>query len=754
MNKLLRLLTLGELTGFVSGGLIVALLPWAGLLVEQPIWLLVAIVCLSAATGFVVAAVASTQGFSSSVALRRGVIGAAVSSIVAASLFALMARMLPGLLTLFRALLAGWLSVMPAMLAGMIAACFGVVLGRRASDVPAESGSTQPLQWGLRSVVGLVAVMGALAPVRLSVPKPSAPVVVLPQRSKPEPAPWTYVPPSGLESAHALQWRIKDQRSVSDVLSSTVVLSKDDRWLGYVSSRNNTLVLMDLNHPSDSRRIPLPHGFDGITFAPDGKRVLLVSEGDPMEMGVADLSTGQYVSLPQLHPRSMRNGKVAWWSEHEVFMQMGQRGDWLLNLETLAMERAETTDRWKSLGVEQRSKLAPELSALPATNRWAWEPRQIAFTVELPEDVRTSDWEVKGGLCLCLQHPQYDARITFRAIGLDTDDRLLATRDSSKIIRVHRGTATVFYFTIEPCPPLQWKIDSPQLPSVGPDDERIKTALRDGTLAAFVYSPVINPLNNKVVGPVRSVVQGVVSVREWKDQSMTVYATELSGGFNHAVIADLHIKSGGRVERVKLDLPHHWWAELTGAVPGCDNVALIPSREDKTKQFSEARSKEKLEIQAREEAARKQREAEAPKVEPKPAQATPPTNVSQPVDDPIRQFVLNHHRKSEQGDSRALAADYADRVDYFSDGVVTSSHILRDEVQYHESHRVLEEKVQGEIRVNRLSATSFTATYLLYTKSLDLQKGVTKEGLFEENLIIVQTPAGLRIARQRAEKKP
>lgn len=187
MNKLLRLLALGELTGFVSGGLIVALLPWAGVLVEQPVWLLVAIVCLSAATGFVVAAVASTQRFSSSVAVRRGVTGAAVSSIVAASLFALMARLLPGLLTLFRALLAGWLSVMPAMLAGMIAACFGVVLGRRASDVPAESGSTQPLQWGLRSVVGLVAVMGALAPVRLSVPKPPAPVVVVPQRSKPEP---------------------------------------------------------------------------------------------------------------------------------------------------------------------------------------------------------------------------------------------------------------------------------------------------------------------------------------------------------------------------------------------------------------------------------------------------------------------------------------------------------------------------------------------------------------------------------------
>ncbi len=85
----------------------------------------------------------------------------------------------------------------------------------------------------------------------------------------------------------------------------------------------------------------------------------------------------------------------------------------------------------------------------------------------------------------------------------------------------------------------------------------------------------------------------------------------------------------------------------------------------------------------------KQREAEAPTVEPKPAQVTPTTNVSQPVDNPIRQFILNHHRKSEQGDATAMAADYADRVDYFSDGVVTSSHILRDEVQYHQSHRVL-----------------------------------------------------------------
>lgn len=731
--------------------------PMLHLMIAEPPWLLLVIAVLATLTGLAVSGLASRAGVDSSSSVRLGIRGSAIAAIAAGCVFALMARSLPGTIPVSRALLGGLLSIMPASLCGTVAAGVATRLfAQRTSSIASSATnsrlSTQVFIWGLRALIGSLTVAAILLPPgEFPKPKPSpvidaVPVIVAPP-------PFAYAIPSEMATAHALQWNFRTSQDVAGVRAGTVILSQDDRWLGYVSSRDTSLHALQLNSPTLRRSATLPHEVDRLSFSPNAESVFVAAHLGQTEIGVADLLSGRYIALPKPRNRAMPDGKLSWWKDNEVLI-VGQNGNrWILNLDTLEVDDADSVESWNATEPAHRSSFSGLAGSLRDSPRWAWERVMVPKSVALPEELGSTDWQIGGARRLAIQHPERDARRVFDMISVEDQDELRSTRDGSKVIRIRGDTASILYFDIGKAPPFKWTITMPHSPTEGPDAARIETALKDGTLCAFVYGRVTNPLNNKLVGPDRDDILGSVNVLEWKDKMITVYVSGYDRPLDvGCIVADLHIHSDQRHELLKLNTPHRWWAELSTAVPDSDKITAIPSRADKLKQFAAVRDAERQAAKDKDAAEGKARESEAARQQQVRLEAGRKASQPESTGDPVKDFIIAHHRKSQRGDAEGMAADYADRVDYFTDGLVDVQHILKDELQYHSTHRVEEEFVQGDIRVTRLK-NGFTATYLIKTTSFDLQKNTLKEGVFEENLIIIESPTGLKIARQRVEKK-
>jgi len=733
-------------------------------MIDEPARLLLALAVFAAVAGFTVAGLHSHAGMDSFKSVRCGVRGAAVTAIVSASAFGVMARTVPGQFALFRALLAGILSVMPGMLCGTLAAGLGAILFSRPLPVEKPSphgpdGLPESVVWGLRGLIATLVVLAvSLPPGEFPAAKLKPAIEEKPVQVIPQPPSFSYAASPAITTAHAMQWNLSTTHNLEGVKANTVTLSQDDRWLGYVSDHDAILRAVDLSSHSE-RHASLPHSIDRLAFSPDAERVFVATSREELQMGVVDLKTSRYISLPKPRNRAMPEGQLFWWQEKEVLI-LGNGGRWILNLDTLDVDAADEVASWKSADEARRSLITSQAAGgLRESPRWAWQSVLVPKSTELPEERGVSDWLIQGAMRLSIRHPERDVRRVFDLIAVEKRDRLLSTRDGSKVIQVRGDSARVFYFDITKSPSLKWTIPMPHPATEGPDSSRIETALKDGTLCAYVYGRVVNPLNQQLVGPDRRDVRGTLTVLDWDEKTMTVYLSETLGTVQVGdIVADLHIRNGDRRELVKLKTPHRWWAKLNQFVPESDEIEAIPTTAEKAKQFATVRDAERAATQAKDEADRKAREAEEARVRQerdaamKRAEATNSTQPSN-AGDPVKDFILAHHRKSEIGDARGIAADYAERVDYFTDGFVDPAYILRDETQYHATHRVEEESVQGDIRLTRLK-NGYTATYTIKTRSLDLQKSTLKEGLFEENLIIIQSPTGLKIARQRAEKKP
>lgn len=759
--KLWRLTLSSELIGLIAGVLIFTTRPFQGLMINTPAWLLLAIVLLGSLASFAVALGCTLQSAEPNSAVRKGIAGAGIAAVVAASVFALMARSTPGVTSTIHALLGGGLSILPAMFGGLFSAIAVVMLlaGRPLSgdsSPPKSEFSEVMLVWLLRVVVGMIVVAAFIVPITPIAPVPTASNN---KPTAPKQVPFIYKVPPEMSSAHALQWRLADRRTISGTISDVLALSHDDRWLAYVPLREQVLQVIDLHSSLNSRRATLKEPISRMCFSPDSDRVFVVSKNDPTVIAVVDLKTDQFIRLPKPKKRAMPDGEILWWRDKEILIVPKGSERFMLNLNTLEIDNAKFVASWRDTDSVLREKTLRELSnGSRDSSRWAWQFSPWFDSAELPEVEGVPYWPIKSSNHLAIMHPEHNSRLVFRSISVESGDRFLMSKDGSKVLRSRGNQIDVMYFDIAESSHLKWEFPMPHPLKECPKAASVEAALKEGTLCALIYAPMINPLTQQVVGPDREVVRGMVHMSYWLDKVATVYlAARYDNIAPGDIISDLSIWNEDKRELLSLNTTHRWWTRLPEPMLGSDKITSIPTLEDRRKQRAYYQESVRKAASDQLEADRRAKAAEVGVVS---EQRTPGMRVLPSIslvpnrDNPVKDFIIAHHNKAKNSDVEGLVEDYAERVDYFTQGLVDQKFIMQAELKHHTNHVIEEESIVGDIWVKKLLGNSgYKATYLLKNRTLDLRDNRRTESLHEINLLIIEAPAGLKIARQQATRQ-
>lgn len=776
MKPLLPLLRCHEALGLAVGLLMLAALPWSVVMVMEPAWLLLVLFVLACVAGFAGGGVFAQHSHDPPAALRFGAWTAFLSALVAASIFALSARLMESWVFVFKAGVAGLLSLLPVTFYGMV--CSGIAsLTLARQDTQTHSASVSPLPsrvvWCLRAVIALLVLLAVVLPpasprriITPAIPPPQQRQATVPRPS------FVFNPPQGIESAEAMQWRFLKQREIADADASILALSRDDRLVACLSREQHAVHVIDLR--SDAVwRVGLPGKVEQFSFDPAGERLLVLCQRESERFfGVADIRSGRLTMLPKPRKGMVPAGTLLWWKDTKVLVVQNDE-HLMLNLDTLEIDDASQDEEWKALDPLIQQKATREtVPALMERLRWKWEVRPLIRRTELPEIAGQSRWPVTVERCLAISHPEMDCMNLFPSLAVQEDGRLCSTRDGSVVLHAIGGVLHLFYFDLEAVPDLVWKISMPHAPEDGEHAKEVTRALESGQLAALVYRPLLNPLNQQVVGPVRDDVMAVLRFKEWKGKEAIVYLWQRGSSLKEGdIIADVcSLSDDQEGELLTLNTPHRWWARL----PAVNGGSLTPPKtSSRHEQVSSAQKRERDDATAqaaREAAERRKREEEvaatarmaaekaaALEAERKAAaeKAMQRDEITPKLKDMIVRFVSGHHQKSLDGDVKGMVADYADKVDYFKNGVVDRAWILRDEVDYHNSHVVLGERIIGDVMVKHAADSSgYEAIYDLRVQAQNITTRKLIDAAFSVRMVINLTPEGMRIILQHSEKKP
>ncbi len=759
-----------EAVGLLIGGCMLFAWPVLATLVDSPAWLLGAVVFLACVAGFIVGGTSANGGKVPPLAVRAGAWSAALTGLVAASVFALAARSIPNPYLVLRAMLGGALSVLPGMFYGMFAAGVAAVVFAAAPSIKRVDESPElslrlPVAWALRVVIALLVALGALLPLTPKPPpvivsaKPQAVAPVAPK--PPPPPPFTYKVPTEMASAQASQWRIASSWVLRGLDSRVVALSKDGRWFASAAADGRSVKIFDLHAPESFRQVYVPHAVDRLSFNPATDRLFLTSGGPSAELGIIDVEASRFTSLPKPKGGLMPFGSVLWWKDKEILIAArGERS--ILNLDDLEIDAAEDVPSWKETSQEIRDNVVRDIDGgFRDTIRWAWKAKDYLESTELPARGGGNILTVNRKTVVGMAHPDNDTCTLFGGLPTSSVNRILSSGDGSKVLMLTGDVANICYFEIGEAPPLAWSVDMPCAPADCPDGSAVEKALKSGSLAALIYAPMTNPLNKAVVGPQRNVVKAQVRFQEWKERKARVYISRsFAPVATGDVVGDACSWSEERPELLSLRKPHAWWAILHEPEAGSDDVGKIPTLAARMKQAEDFHKGEEAERKARvahdEEVAAEQRKLLALKQAEAAPPAAMPVQVPQPADprfERVRAFVKAHHQKSVNGDVAGMVNDYAVRVDYFDKGLVDPNWIFQDEMRYHSSHTVIEETVVDPIRMTKLN-NGYTASYVLKTRTRENASQRFAEMTFDVSLILVEPFGSLQISRQRTTRKP
>ena len=140
-------------------------------------------------------------------------------------------------------------------------------------------------------------------------------------------------------------------------------------------------------------------------------------------------------------------------------------------------------------------------------------------------------------------------------------------------------------------------------------------------------------------------------------------------------------------------------------------------------------------------------------------QSPAPDSQPLPVDDPIdknttpeeiiRRFIHAHHAKSSSRTPASFAADYADRVDFYSHGMVDRDFVREDQQKFYQDFPFVAESVVGEIKVDTSNDRDFDVNYKL-DMTLTKHSGERSQKQVQVSMRISLAPGGKpQIFRER-----
>ena len=749
-----------EVVGVLSGLLMVACLGRPDHEMT-PLRVLGAMALVGSLAGFAGASLSSRTRLAPYHCVRLGARAGVAATLVASAALVLKAWSFPGSGLAWRGWILAAASLFPSMLAGTVAGGIGYFCFRRRDATTEEAVDEEPYalpRWFPLTVRGLVCLLWlvALAAPFFPLPYPtrtaSAPAIADSVRVVREaPRPHFYQTPEGLKSVPAAAWRVSAVRHLGRLdAEQGFAMSKDQRLIvGEDGASDGSMVMFSLDSDAVTRTPSLPFSVARAAFNETADRLFLVSAESPPRLAVVELASHRVILLPQPKKNAVPTGPVYWLRERAVIFAWESQAALTLDLDTLELDAAH-------LPPEERERLSRETSpGFGSSERWKFAPGGMPLSTELPEVEGNGKWNLLQQQHLTLaDSPAAYARL-FPEIDAAPGDTWRSVADGTKMLRFRGGFLDVFHFDTRPIPPLRWKIKMPCGPDKMAGLDRVPRALKTGDLALYLYSPLINPLNSKTVGPDRTKPKAILTVASWEGTEAEVCVSEDAFPYQPGdVLADPFV-TAPTTELIGFDQPHRWWTVCPEPPTDAADPAMLPSRDE----ISKRRDVELAKRRQEEEILRKKVEAQAAaSARSNAVDVTPPVasdqrpRVTQAFANAIGTFIVQHHLKASEGRIREMVQDYAEQVDHFSNGVVSRAFILEDELKYHQKFNYIHEEVVGEVKVSDLGGGLIQAQYVM-RNHLVKADGSQSDGEFEVTLSMAQQPdGGWRIVKHRTAK--
>lgn len=549
-----------------------------------------------------------------------------------------------------------------------------------------------------------------------------APAVV----TTPPRAVFQYITPPELLTTPPIGWKIVASRRLGNFdVSRGFSFSENEQWMA-ATSDERTIHIIDLNSDVMST-IQFPEPLAQFSLSPDGCRVFVVMKSNPRTIGVGFSSGQRLVVLPQPKKHAVPGGEAIWLRDKEVFFKNPDGNQLKLDLDSLEFDPAPQTTSDEKKRWERDSQ-----PRLPKNDRWEFLPDASIVSAELPETEGTQQWNWTMRQVLTLRDAKHAAALQFESLEVETNDRWIGVSDGSKILRIRGGEVRVFYLGTKPVPPLRWNLTMPHGIDGLKESARASEALARKELVLFLYAPLINPLNNRTVGPDRQQPKAVFRISRWEGVTAEVWGSQWISDYTPGdVFADLNIPGSPR-ELLSLDQPHRWWTVAPEPLPDANDISKVPLNSDLLALYQPA-----------------------PAAPPEPQASVPqtptPEQLEQAMKREVLDFVMAHHTKASRGQIADLASDYAEQVDYLNKGMVGPQFILKDETDYHREYRSIQETVEPGMVIRPLKEGVVEVEYVMSSERVPRNATKAREsGRYRLNLRLISQDDEWRIAWQRS----
>jgi len=723
--------------------------------------ILLLIISSALAAGFIAVAYLNRAKLSSvdaSHVIRAGARSGLLAATLSAAMTVLAARLFRSQLAAIVVLVPALLSILPASFFGMLATAYAV--GVRFPLVATSDAKAAPPNAGRLPVVALLAAVAPLGFASVLMPQSAERVVTTSTQLTPgsTATAWRYEKPADLASAPASRWDFSITRPIGRVREgSPVVLSPTGDRLAYVDGEaSNTVKVVELNQPDATSAFPFTGSLNRMVFSPTSDQILFDAFQENRRLGVIDLKKRRVIMLPRPKGQILPTGDLLWLTPLEATFRTLNSPHRALDLDML------------ELGDSAKQSI-PAGPGFPATAVAAVEFRRGLNSIVLPYDLKQRDASVAGAPQVTVRDTQHDYR-RFFPIETQLGDRFAAATDGSKLIRIRNDQIVVSYVTLRPKPVVMLRLDMSLKPDDHSDKNKVTSALAAGDLCAFVYAPLVNPLNDKVIGPDRDHIKAVLRFESWTDRTASTWIVEEHQPVSSTdVVADLHTWKNSRPELV-LEPERRWWTKVSiqrdsQREPADAPVATVtrPLQRDLQMQFVAEQGVLRLrnidEAPAREPASASASPTPTPlgnfasradvtQSAPVPAiQSTESSRVLDP-DEPafqmISTFIEGHHQKANRGDLSALINDYADQVLFFNKGTVDRAYIYKNESMSRAGFIRMAESIIYPITVQQYGGNQYNAGYSIAWEAVK-KDGRRSNGTSTVNLTIAGTAHGLKI---------
>jgi len=532
---------------------------------------------------------------------------------------------------------------------------------------------------------------------------------------------FTYQKPHGFEKAPASSLAIVAQQSLPDISRNTpIAFSPNSRLLAFhPKADSDALVVFDMEKFVETARISIGAPTTALTWSSDGSRLAgIVQGGNSRYLAIFVPQDLRVIRLPRPESMDIPEGDLSWTDHAEVILHPKSGNPLALSLETLRLRPLEEAPFFTALSdAAKQSVRDASAPSLPLMAKWTvsfgWALHSTGRQI-YGEDFTSSE---RGRPSLVNTDLERGTRRHMQGLQIGRDHLIVFAPDATKALIVNGSNALVAYFgTREPPKVLQRLNMRLELRESSPAAKSLEKVIAEQRLGAFVYPPLINPLNNQTIGPDYTTIKGLIRIRSWKDTQAEVWTQDeflpLQPG---DVVSALHTWEG-QVPKKPLDgAPFDSWTTIeasdfidaSASTPVGKNVPPL----DIGPALDVRRDGDAFAI-----VGTRQRAPQQPATPvfdsrtstlPSPAEPLPLSKRT------IEEFIHQHHAKSSAGDVDGLVADYAKNVEHYDKGLVDREVIRQEELEYHAPGISVKEVVRGEIRIEPVGGKAFSAAYCL-----------------------------------------